>query len=139
MSRLTRELGHRQGECFKYQLYYKSPVTTGEALQLLAASIGQAIGLNFLQADHKCAVEHVQEESQPQELPWQAIRLTTGGNEIKFKSLVRARVDELNRKHVVCTTLPCKENLYRKQVAAPVLFDTALEDLTRIVALLFAK
>ncbi len=32
-----------------------------------------------------------------------------------------------------------KENLYRKQVAAPVLFDTALEDLTRIVALLFAK
>ena len=63
MSRLTHELGHRQGECFKYQLYYKSPVTTGKALQLLAASIGKAIGLNFLQADHKCTVEHVQEES----------------------------------------------------------------------------
>ena len=139
LSRLAQERGHRQGECFRYQLYYKSPVTTGEALQLLAASIGQAVGGDILQADHKCTVEHVQEEAQPQELPWQAIRLTTGGNEIKFKSLVLARVDELNRKHVIRTTLPCKENLYRKQVAAPVLFDTALEDLTRIVALLFAK
>lgn len=65
--------------------------------------------------------------------------MTTGGNEIKFKSLVLTRIDKLNRKNVICTTLPCKENLYRKQVEAPVLFDTTLEDLTRIVTLLFAK
>jgi hypothetical protein len=65
--------------------------------------------------------------------------LTTGGYEIKFKSLVLSRIDELNRKHVIRTTLPCKENLYRKQATAPVLFDTTLEDLTRVVALLFAK
>lgn len=49
------------------------------------------------------------------------------------------RIDKLNRKNVICTTLPCKENLYRKQVETPVLFDTTLEDLTRIVTLLFAK
>ena len=82
---------------FKSQLYYRDPVSTREVLQVLALGLKGAIKNNALSGDASCTVEYVGEEKeavQPQDVPWQSIRLITTGKEVQFKSQLKQKVGQ---------------------------------------------